>query len=110
MTVWRTSSQSPLSCSTPKQSEEYSRSQLLDDVKDLLDVLSGLLPQVIGLLATHVCRHLSSFSSQSCWDEDEEGRVNSTQGDNGPNALILAHHPDSFIIIIMQSFKITEKL
>lgn len=35
--------------------------------------------------------------------------VNSTGADNGPNALIQAHHPDSFIIIIIKTFRITEQ-
>lgn len=35
--------------------------------------------------------------------------VNSTRADNGPNALIQAHHPDSFIIIIIETFRITEQ-
>lgn len=34
----------------------YLRSQLLHEVKNLLDVLSVLLPHTVGLLTTHVCR------------------------------------------------------
>lgn len=63
-----------------KQRKVYSRSQLLQYVKDLLDVLCGLLPHVIGLLATHICRRLSSnFSSQSCRDKDKEERCQQPQ-------------------------------
>lgn len=63
-----------------KQRKVYSRSQLLQYVKDLLDVLCGLLPHVIGLLATHVCRCPSSnFFSQSCRDKDKEERCQQHQ-------------------------------
>lgn len=83
-----------------KQRKVYSRSQLLQYVKDLLDVLCGLLPHVIGLLATHVCRRLSSnFSSQSCRDKDEEERCQQHQSwqwsqctNPGSSSRLLHHH------------------
>lgn len=37
----------------------YLRSQLLHDVKNLLDVLGVLLPHKVGLLTTHVCGRFS---------------------------------------------------
>lgn len=91
-----------------KQIKVYSRAQLLNDVKDLLDVFCGLLPHLIGLLATHVCRAAAS-PHRAAGAKTKRSRVNSTKADSGLNALIQAHHPDSFIIIIIQSFRITEQ-
>lgn len=44
----------------------YSRSQLLHELKHVLDVFRGLLPHVVGLLTTHVC-------ARSDWDGVERG-------------------------------------
>ena len=43
----------------------YLRSQLLHEVEGLLDVFSVLLPHVVGLLTTHVCRRFNRDFFQS---------------------------------------------
>lgn len=73
--------------------ELYSRSQLLHELKDVLDVFRGLLPHVVGLLTTHVC-------ARSDWDRVERGEwvgeerhVNTALPSNNPILMSrLPHH------------------
>lgn len=54
------------SSSTRGNMQLYSRSELLHELKHVLDVFCGFLPHVVGLLTTHVC-------ARSHWDGVERG-------------------------------------
>lgn len=54
------------SSSTCNNTKLYSRSELLHELKHVLDVFCGFLPHVVGLLTTHVC-------TRSHWDGVERG-------------------------------------
>lgn len=60
-------------------SKSYSRSQLLYELKNLLDVLGGLLPHVLGLLTAHVCRLFGgNFFSEPCREKSQRKKTSTT--------------------------------